>query len=637
MRTALIRISPTSAGFEARLVEDWDGASPPPDDAPAITFASVPEPPEGFDSISDFVVATEGASPHFATLGRELHDLLFGGELGEALEQLKNDEGCRMLLEVVPEDLRPLPWELMRSEGTLTFTDVRHPVARLAPSYEKDADMANGCWPLRVLLVVGSHDEKIAVADEVEGIHDAFRTVSGLVDLEELHLPTRKQVRDKCRDMKPHVLHFMGHGNTDSQLGGYLRLDQEDGASTPWTSEGIHDDLMTGRPRVAILNACYSGTPGAHAGTWAAVQGLARLKIPAIVAMQGPIRGRAAERFAAGLYGALATGDDIDVAVAAGRVGVTEVAQANQREYALPVLILGAPPEHILSAGDLPSRLTVPPVRHARQFVDRVPKRRRLWDRMRSEDVPGPSIFAVTGPANAGKGALVRWCLGIATIWDHPVAHVTFEEGETIDSVAFVEALLDQFPPALTQSIADELGALRTHLAEFRANQARAEREGRYYEQSPTELYQELASALVTATAPAERQLVIGIDGLTGVDPGQWLACAVPGLVKPIARGLAGDVRLVVSLQPGERESRFPARQFEEGDIEDVTLDLFPRQEYPCLARRFLRARDYVPTSFEESLREMYERDIRGPWNTVSFEVLLLRAKQGGWQTEGEE
>ena len=353
------------------------------------------------------------------------------GDIGAKLKQARAAGSVRVLLKVEPP-LDALPWELMRSGSMLTFTNVSMPVARVAPSFNPDLELPKMCWPLRVMLVVASNDPRIQGDDEIRYIKDAFRRVYGLVDLEVSCLPDRDGIRKLVEAMHPHVFHFIGHGGWNDELGGYLRLGQKGGASDiPWTAGAIHDDLafavkddpnssdrVFGAPRLAVLNACQSGQPNEHRGTLAAAEGLAELNVPAVIAMQGPVRGRVAARFAKGLYEQLSIGWPLDRAVTRARVEITDEFPPSQRDYALPTLILGAPPERILdlSRCDPSQRLADEPREKVLSFVDRLKGRRQLWDGLWTDQQVGPRIFAITGPDKAGKGSLVRWCLGVASV-----------------------------------------------------------------------------------------------------------------------------------------------------------------------------------------------------------------------------
>ena len=122
------------------------------------------------------------------------------------------------------------------------------------------------CWPLRVMVVVGSHDEAIQVKAEIDYIREGFRKVCGLVDLEVAWLPDRNGVRNMAKAVQPDVFHFIGHGDFDEDIGGYLRLQQEDGRPT---SSGRRRPSGLTSPTVCRASRC--STP-ASPGGWKSTQ-----------------------------------------------------------------------------------------------------------------------------------------------------------------------------------------------------------------------------------------------------------------------------------------------------------------------------------------------------------------------------
>src|SRR5262249_4971370 len=195
------------------LALDWDGVGTPGADAPRVLFDATPAPPSGFKEWIPFLLQTEGTSPDLERLGTELHDLVIAGDIDAALRRARARGPYRLLLKVEPSDLDALPWELMRNDGMPLFTSTRMPVARVAPWFNREFTPPGMCWPLRVVLVVGSADEKIHVEDEINYIRDGFRKVCGLVDLEVIRLPKRADVRKIVGSMQPDVFHFIGHGD----------------------------------------------------------------------------------------------------------------------------------------------------------------------------------------------------------------------------------------------------------------------------------------------------------------------------------------------------------------------------------------------------------------------------------------
>ena len=163
MRTVLIHVmSGPDGGYEARLALDWDGGKTPGIDAPRVVFDAAPAPPPDSDPNSDwvtFLLKAEGASPHLDRLGTELHDLVITGEIAAALKRARADGPFRLLLKVEPTELDALPWELMRHDGSPMFTNSEMPIARVSPSFNRGLRPPRICWPLRVMVVVGSDDE----------------------------------------------------------------------------------------------------------------------------------------------------------------------------------------------------------------------------------------------------------------------------------------------------------------------------------------------------------------------------------------------------------------------------------------------------------------------------------------------
>jgi hypothetical protein len=569
------------------------------------------------------------------SLGRQLHDLLMAGDIGRELTQVTGP--LRVLMRVDPPGLAALPWELMRSDGMLMFTDVSRPMARVAGHFNPALELPKMCWPLRVMLVVASKDEQIHVEDEIGYVKDSFRKVCGLVDLEVCRLPDRDGIRKLLEAMQPHVFHFIGHGGFDKEVGGFLRLEQECGPDFQWTANAIRDDLAFavrdnpdsgnqafGVPRLTVLNACQSSQADPcsqadeHRGTLAAIEGLTRLRVPAVLAMQGPIRGDAAASFALGLYETLSAGWPLDRAVTHARVRITDkLPPQSHRDYAVPALILGAPPEHILDLSQCDPSRSAGPLDKVLSFVDRVPKRRQLWDGLWTGQQAGPRIFTITGPDKAGKGSMVRWCLGVASVLGYSTVFAEIED--RLDSVKFLDALIKEAADGDAEFAAASAD-LQVDLARYQYEQKLAAVNNRAYEQSPLSLYEKLAGVLAQVTK--QRPLLIGIDGLAGVERGEWSSYAVQGLVRPIARGQAGNVRLVVSLQEGERESRFPAQYFGRSHITDIPIKLFPGADFAELASQRLRAQGYKWESFDDCVK-MLEKLIRQQdWGTEYFDFI---------------
>jgi len=111
-----------------------------------------------------------------------------------------------------------------------------------------------------------------------------------------------------------HVLHFMAHRGFDAATGtGYPLF--EDRAGGPERVDGVTLGEVPrdrrGSLRLVILNACDTARLPRHLGQnpfSGVASALVMVGIPAVVAMQFPISGRAAKAFSRRFYEALAPG-----------------------------------------------------------------------------------------------------------------------------------------------------------------------------------------------------------------------------------------------------------------------------------------------------------------------------------------
>jgi hypothetical protein len=267
-------------------------------------------------------------------------------------------------------------------------------------------------------------------------------------------------------------------------------------------------------------------------------------------------------------------------------------------------------------------------------FVDRTDPRRQLWDRLRPDQSAGPRVFTVTGPSKTGKGSLVRWCLGVALVAGYPVAFADLSNDGIVDSVTFLRRLVDSVSVGSAGRIQRELKGFYKDLAYYEADRKRAEADNREFAKSPAYLFEKLGGVLTTAV---QRTLVIGVDGLVKLESGAWLNQAVPGFVQPVARGQLSNVRLIVALPDTERAARFPAKDFADGEIADIQLQVFKPPSFVPLASQRMRARDFSEESFSRDVATLNDMvQARGYWDTQPFEMLDIYAVFNNWPKEDE-
>jgi len=129
-----------------------------------------------------------------------------------------------------------------------------------------------------------------------------------------------------------HVVHFIGHGDYDAEVGqGILALVGSDGQADLAEASRIADLLNEARPtpRLVVLSTNSSSATAAT---------LARSGISAVAAMQFPISDSAASAFVRGFYTAIAQGRSIDEAARSGRISI--LASRHSLEWITPTLYL---------------------------------------------------------------------------------------------------------------------------------------------------------------------------------------------------------------------------------------------------------------------------------------------------------
>ena len=111
-------------------------------------------------------------------------------------------------------------------------------------------------------------------------------------------------------EIRPHIVHFSGHGSIDSEL----VLEDDQGAARPVSVEAIQSlfGALKDNIRLVLLNACHSESQARAVST----------SIDCTVGMNEAIGDDAAITFASTFYGALAFGRSVGQAFEQGRVAL---------------------------------------------------------------------------------------------------------------------------------------------------------------------------------------------------------------------------------------------------------------------------------------------------------------------------
>jgi len=255
-------------------------------------------------------------------------------------------EGLRLRLDLQPPPVAALPWEsLYDADRSVIFAAHPHfALVRVATIYRHvgPSRRLQVQLPLRVL---------IAAPDDPSEVINSRREVAEICQIMESLGPEVVQVdkltgkftitdlRNKLAKVKPTILHFIGHGTPHG-----LWLWQRERHTL--TSAQSLRSVMERSPSVklAFLNSCLAARPaGPHPFAGVAAQ-LLQAGVPAIIAMQYPIRDDAAIDFAHFLYDDLISGTCpgvIDLAMSAARSGLY-AANPGDFSFGTPVLWLNS-------------------------------------------------------------------------------------------------------------------------------------------------------------------------------------------------------------------------------------------------------------------------------------------------------
>jgi WD40 repeat protein len=241
--------------------------------------------------------------------------------------------------------------------------------------------------PLRVLGIVSSPLagglSPLKVEREKERLTDAMRRLiaDGLAKLIWARSATWANLQDQLQDGPWHVIHYIGHGDFDHDLGeGVLMLTDEEGHARQTSVSRFTTLLQTAHPlpRLVVLNSC-SGATGSTDDLFASTAAsLVRAGIGAVAAMQYRISDAAAIEFSRGFYSAIARNRGVDEAASAGRTAILGIGERTL-EWVTPVLYIRGTTTRLFNVSNISSTPADRPV------LNHPPTK---------QGIPGPSVAA---------------------------------------------------------------------------------------------------------------------------------------------------------------------------------------------------------------------------------------------------
>lgn len=279
-------------------------------------------------------------------LGAALMAWLFRGQVRElyrsSLASLNAEDGLRIRLRFEPPELHTLPWECCydAEQGVYLALDPRTPMVRYLQGAFARSRLADA--GLRVLVTIASPRglPPLKTAEEYARIEGALGELGGRVQVSR-RVATVDDIQDALRQ-GPNLLHFIGHGGFDAAIGGYLVLEDDQGASYAVAAEVLAGLLRGSSVRLAVLNACESARTDPQESFAGVASQLVRAGLPAVIAMQTYAPDESAEQFSRAFYGALADDWPVDAAVTAARQALFARAPASP-VWSVPALYLTAP------------------------------------------------------------------------------------------------------------------------------------------------------------------------------------------------------------------------------------------------------------------------------------------------------
>lgn len=303
----------------------------------------------------------------FAVLGTHLYLALFSDtKIAEFFKKAHSEvpEDSRLRIQLSFEGdhayLSRLPWEYLYYPDIDRFfaTEYRLVLSRYKSLATGRANTLNpGETPLRILIVASKPKNlgpvlEEPVKDAIEKLSERYPiAITTLID-EPARILSFKQ---KLKEVKPHVLHFIGHGRFDAEeRRGEIALIETYSENAAWLPDLTFAELfdqVQPVPLLVFLHLCEGAMVDADPKRslikfTADYAGLApRLidaNVQAVIAMQHPIQNDAAILFGRAFYEALFQGKNVDEAVQDARTSLAQDTRIgyDNRVFGTPVLYM---------------------------------------------------------------------------------------------------------------------------------------------------------------------------------------------------------------------------------------------------------------------------------------------------------
>ena len=285
--------------------------------------------------------------------GASLFDALFQPRIRDQFDKslgmvYTKNTYLRIKLRIDAPDLACYPWEYMYDKDQTKEFLALHKnisVTRFIAVQEPVAPVVTRP-PLRILIIISNPDHpaypNLAVAKEKNLIKEALKNLvsNNLIELQFLKKATLATVARELK-RKVDIIHFVGHGGYAEELGGGCLVFEREAKGYELVNIDRFSKLLEKTSiRLVLLNACQTAQVTKSDISIGVAQGLVKIGVPSVIAMQFSIPDSSALEFSKEFYTTLAETSQVDRAVSEARRKMFINLEGGRIDWGIPVLFM---------------------------------------------------------------------------------------------------------------------------------------------------------------------------------------------------------------------------------------------------------------------------------------------------------
>ena len=336
-------------------------------------------------------------------LGEALFDAIFDEVLRQELvsfyQEAVRDKKQLLRIELdIDEKTMPevaaLPWEFMCLPASPNLselwlgTDPNIVFSRRRTQwYPADPIQLEEGEKLRIALAISA--PKYLGTVKYEDVQETLQTLankhSEQIEFLPVVNPANPSAIDELLEQKPHIFHFIGHGqlqNAEGEEVGQIALVKQVFNTALWVDAGFFAGLFKRHlPGVVLLQACESGMLSASQAFAGVASKIVEENIPVVVAMQYEVSNITASLFVNEFYERLAKGEPVDSAAQNGRYAIALHTLYGKRDFATPVVFMRVRNGHLFLPYEYELPITVSHVEMRRRLEAAIPQTSKVGRR----------------------------------------------------------------------------------------------------------------------------------------------------------------------------------------------------------------------------------------------------------------